>query len=78
MRTMGADMVGMSTVPEVIQASSLGMKVLGLSMITNMASGMSAKPLSHQDVLKTSKKASAKFGALVKAIIGELERREKQ
>jgi purine-nucleoside phosphorylase len=78
MRTMGADMVGMSTVPEVIQARSLGMKVLGLSMITNMAAGMSAKPLSHQDVIKTSKKASAKFGALVKAIIGELERREKQ
>ncbi len=78
MRTMGADMVGMSTVPEVIQAKSLGMKVLGLSMITNMAAGMSAKPLSHQDVIKTSKKASAKFGALVKAIIGELERREKQ
>jgi purine-nucleoside phosphorylase len=78
LRTMGADMVGMSTVPEVIQANSLGMKVLGLSMITNMAAGMSAKPLSHQDVIKTSKKASAKFGALVKAIIGELERREIQ
>ena len=72
LRTMGADMVGMSTVPEVIMANSLGMKVLGLSMITNMAAGMSAKPLSHQDVIKTSNKASAKFGALVKAIIGEL------
>jgi len=78
LRTMGADMVGMSTVPEVIQAKSLGMKVLGLSMITNMAAGMSAKPLSHQDVIKTSNKASAKFGALVKEIIGQLERREKQ
>ena len=77
LRTMGADMVGMSTVPEVIQAKSLGMKVLGLSMITNMAAGMSAKPLSHQDVIKTSNEASAKFGALVKAIIGELEKRIK-
>ena len=77
MRTMGADMVGMSTVPEVIQANSLGMMVLGLSMITNMAAGMSAKPLSHQDVIETSKKASAKFSALVKAIIGELEQRKK-
>lgn len=72
MRTMGADMVGMSTVPEVIQANSLGMKVLGLSMITNMAAGMSAKPLSHQDVIKTSQKASAKFSALVKGILEEL------
>jgi purine-nucleoside phosphorylase len=72
LRTMGADMVGMSTVPEVIQANSLGMKVLGLSMITNMAAGMSAKPLSHQDVIETSKKASAKFSALLKEIIGEL------
>ena len=77
LRIMGADMVGMSTVPEVIQANSLGMKVLGLSMITNMAAGMSAKPLSHLDVIETSKKASAKFAALVKEIIVELERRKK-
>jgi purine-nucleoside phosphorylase len=77
LRIMGADMVGMSTVPEVIQANSLGMKVLGLSMITNMAAGMSAKPLSHEDVIETSKKASAKFATLVKEIIGELERRKK-
>jgi purine-nucleoside phosphorylase len=54
------------------------MKVLGLSMITNMAAGMNAKPLSHQDVIKTSKKASAKFGALIKAIISELERTKKK
>jgi purine-nucleoside phosphorylase len=73
MRTMGADMVGMSTVPEVIQANSLGMKVLGLSMITNMAAGMSAKPLSHQDVIKTSQKAAAKFSALVKGILEQLK-----
>jgi purine-nucleoside phosphorylase len=77
MRTMGADMVGMSTVPEVIMANSLEMKVLGLSMITNMAAGMTAKPLSHQDVIKTSKKASAKFGALVKEIISQLKQKEK-
>ena len=72
MRTMGADMVGMSTAPEVIQATSLGMKVLGLSMSTNMAAGMSAKPLSHQDVIRTSKKASAKFSALIKGILEQL------
>jgi purine-nucleoside phosphorylase len=44
-------------------------------MITNMAAGISAKPLSHQDVIETSKRASAKFGALVKEIICQLARR---
>ena len=54
-RIMGGDLVGMSTVPEVIMANRLGMKVLGLSMITNMAAGISTKPLSHQEVIETSK-----------------------
>jgi purine-nucleoside phosphorylase len=72
MRRMGGDLVGMSTVPEVIMANSLGMKVLGLSVITNMAAGMSAKPLSHKDVIETSKKASPNFSALVKGIIEQL------
>ena len=74
LRSMGADIVGMSTVPEVIMANSLGMRVLGLSMVTNMAAGMSAKPLSHQDVLETSKNESEKFIALVKGIIKQLNR----
>jgi purine-nucleoside phosphorylase len=74
MRIMGGDMVGMSTVPEVILASSLGMKVLGLSMITNMAAGICPKPLSHQDVIETSHTASPKFKALVKGIIEQLNR----
>jgi purine-nucleoside phosphorylase len=74
MRIMGGDMVGMSTVPEVILASSLGMKVLGLSLITNMAAGISPKPLSHQEVIETSKAASPKFKALVKGIIKQLSR----
>ena len=73
MRRMGGDLVGMSTVPEVIVANSLGMKVLGLSVITNMAAGMSAKPLSHQDVIETSKKATPKFSALVKGILEQLK-----
>jgi purine-nucleoside phosphorylase len=74
MRIMGGDMVGMSTVPEVIMANSLGMKVLGLSVITNMAAGISPKPLSHQEVIETSKTASPKFKALVKGIIEQLSR----
>jgi purine-nucleoside phosphorylase len=72
LRILGADLVGMSTVPEVIMANSLGMKVLGLSMITNMAAGIRSEPLSHQDVIKTAKKASAKFSELVKGIIAQL------
>jgi purine-nucleoside phosphorylase len=76
LRTMGADMVGMSTVPEVIMANYLGMKVLGLSMITNMASGISPKPMSHQVVIKTARKGSAKFSSLVMGVIEELGRRK--
>jgi purine-nucleoside phosphorylase len=72
LRTMGADLVGMSTVPEVIMANSLGMKVLGLSMITNMAAGIRSEPLSHQDVMKTAQKASTSFSGLVQGIIEQL------
>jgi purine-nucleoside phosphorylase len=72
MRIMGADMVGMSTVPEVMMANKLGMKVLGLSMITNMAAGISSTPLSHQEVIETSQSESPKFKALVKGIIKSL------
>jgi len=72
MRRMGGDLVGMSTVPEVIMANNQGMKVLGLSIVTNMASGLSARPLSHREVIETSKHASPKFKALVKAIIEQL------
>ncbi|MDP7416679.1 MAG: purine-nucleoside phosphorylase, partial [Desulfobacterales bacterium] len=69
LRRMGADMVGMSTVPEVIMANSLGIKVLGLSMITNMATGMGGKPLSHKEVIETSQNTSPKLTALVKDLI---------
>ena len=74
LRSLGADIVGMSTVPEVIMANSLGMRVLGFSMVTNMAAGMSGKPLSHQEVIQTSKNESEKFIALVKGIIKQLNR----
>lgn len=79
LRIMGAGMVGMSTVPEVIMAKSLEMKVLGLSVITNTAAGISPKPLSHQDVIKIAKKTSLKFSGLVKAIIEQLvQQKEKR
>ncbi len=66
---LGADAVGMSTVPEVIIAKSLGMRVLAISCITNMAAGILEKPLSHKEVIETTKKVEEKFKNLVREII---------
>lgn len=70
--TMGADAVGMSTVPEVIVARAIGMRVAGISCITNLASGMSPHPLSHAEVLETTSRVAATFEALVEGFIGDL------
>lgn len=66
---LGADAVGMSTVPEVIVAQSRGMRVLGISCITNMAAGILKKSLSHEEVIETTKKVEEKFKKLVREII---------
>ncbi|MEA3506983.1 MAG: purine-nucleoside phosphorylase [Elusimicrobiota bacterium] len=71
-RTLGADIVGMSTVPEVIMANKCGLKVLGLSMITNMAAGITGEALSHQEVIETTTKAQEKFKDLVREIVGTI------
>ena len=68
---MGADAVGMSTVPEVIQARQLGMRVLGLSTITNPAAGIGAEPLDHDDVLAVGKRMHAALSRLVRGIMRE-------
>lgn len=70
MRFMGADAVGMSTVPEVIAAKYLGIDVLGISCITNMAAGILEKPLNHEEVIETSNKVKDKFADLIENIIG--------
>lgn len=66
---LGADAVGMSTVPEVITAGHAGMKVLGISCITNMAAGILDQPLNHQEVMKTAKKVEKAFTTLVRNIV---------
>ncbi|HAZ37690.1 MAG TPA: purine-nucleoside phosphorylase, partial [Clostridiaceae bacterium] len=71
-RSLGSDAVGMSTVPEVIVANHQGMKVLGISCITNMASGILDQPLNHEEVIETSNKVKDKFIRLVKGIIKQM------
>ncbi|MGI6330228.1 MAG: purine-nucleoside phosphorylase [Zhaonellaceae bacterium] len=72
LRLVGADSVGMSTVPEVIVANHANIKVLGISCITNMASGVLDRKLSHDEVVDTANKVQASFIKLVKKIIALL------
>lgn len=71
-RGMGADAVGMSTVPEVIVANHMKMKVLGISCITNMAAGVLPQPLNHEEVMETAEITKPKFIKLVRGIIKEV------
>ncbi len=70
--TLGADVVGMSTVPEVIVARAIGMRVAGISCVTNLASGISPHPLSHAEVLETTTLVASRFEALVERWVGKL------
>lgn len=69
-RILGADAVGMSTVPETIVARHCGMQVLGISSITNMAAGISGQPINHSEVIEIGKKVSKNFAALLTRVIG--------
>jgi purine-nucleoside phosphorylase len=72
LRILGADAVGMSTVPEVIAAAHAKIKVLGISCITNMAAGILKQPLTHQEVIETADQAKGKFIRLIGAIVSAL------
>jgi len=69
LRTIGADLVGMSTVAEVIAARHMAMKVLAISCVTNMAAGILDQPLSHDEVMETGERVKTVFEALLKAVL---------
>ncbi len=69
---LGADAVGMSTVPEVIVAQALGMRALGVSCVTNMACGLSTAPITHDEVIETTARVAAKFELLVSGVVARL------
>ncbi len=72
LRTLGADLVGMSTVPETIVARSYGVRVLGISTVTNLAAGMSGDVLDHSEVVEVSRGIRSRMVALLRALVGKL------
>jgi purine-nucleoside phosphorylase len=72
LRLIGADAVGMSTVPEAIVARHMGVEVLGISCITNAAAGVLPKPLNHDEVMEVARQVRGRFAALLEGIIGRL------
>jgi purine-nucleoside phosphorylase len=71
-RTLGADLVGMSTVHETIAARAAGAQVLGVSLVTNLAAGMTGLPLSHEEVLEAGRQSATLMGSLLAAVIARV------
>jgi purine-nucleoside phosphorylase len=71
-RTLGADLVGMSTVHEVIVARHMGLEVLGISLVTNMAAGVLDQPLNHEEVMETGRRTEKQFTSLLTALIPQI------
>jgi len=72
LRSFGADAIGMSTVPEAIVARQMGMDVLGISCITNMAAGISEAPINHEEVMETAARVRVAFTQLLRRIVHRL------
>ena len=75
LRNLGADAVGMSTVPEAIVARHMGLEVLGISCITNMAAGISDEPINHEEVMATGDRVRETFADLLRSVIGAINTR---
>jgi purine-nucleoside phosphorylase len=72
LRTIGADLVGMSTAAEVIAAAHMGIKVLAISCVTNMAAGILDQPIDHEEVLETGERVRGQFEALLRAVLPKI------
>ncbi len=74
LRMIGADLVGMSTVPEVIAARHMGIEVLAISCVTNMAAGITGEKITHEEVMETGDRVRARFLALLRRVLPKIDR----
>jgi purine-nucleoside phosphorylase len=72
LRTLGADLVGMSTVHETIAARAAGVQVMAVSLVTNLAAGMTGQPLSHDEVLEAGRQSATRMGSLLAGVIARV------